>query len=75
MFLCLTVLDMCIINSFSLSLFPCTMNLALYLFTSVPGCLIDNTNLPPGIFACFGSWFLSTYWKDPLVERCLFHCL
>lgn len=53
-FLFLTVSKIGIINSFSLSLWPWKIILALYFSSFEPGCFIDNTNLPPGMFAFAG---------------------
>lgn len=34
--------------------------------TSVPGCLIENTNLPPSMLAPLGNFSLLMYLEDPL---------
>lgn len=52
-FLCLTVREICIIYSFSLTLWPCTKTHSLERSFGVPSCFKANMNLPPSTFLCF----------------------
>lgn len=76
-FLSLNVLEICIINSFSLFLCPLTIERALYFSFSLPGCLIESANLPPSMFELCSNLFQSKYLSEPLSNGPLisFYCL
>lgn len=63
MFLRRTVLYVWTIRSLSLSLWPCTLNLALCRLLSVPGSFIARMNHRPRKFASGESFPLLTNWK------------
>lgn len=63
------LLELWMINYFSLSLCPFTIKRALYFSVSVPGYLIHNMNLPSWMFDSLGNLVLSTYLNDPLSSK------
>lgn len=68
-FLSVTILDLCIMFSFLLSICPCTMKRAVYCSSLVPSCLKHKTNRPPRIFALLERCFESTYSNSLLANR------